>query len=88
MVEAGAAAAFVADDAGGLEDLEMARGGRPGVAEETGDLAGAHLAPGEIQTDQDSAARGVGERREDGVVGVWGWGRVGAGSFHDGHIFS
>ena len=48
----------------------MAGGGRPGVAEEARNLARAHLAVGEIQADQDSAARSVGERGEDGVVGV------------------
>ena len=84
MVEAGSAAAFVADDAGGLEDLQMARRGRPGVAEEARYFACAHFAAGEVQADQDSAARGVGERREDGVVGVWGRGE----GFCHGAIFS
>jgi hypothetical protein len=54
------------------------------VAEEARYLAGAHLAVGEIQADEDSAARGVGQRREDGVVGVLGL----AEGFCHGTIFS
>ena len=48
VVNTGAAAAFVANDAGGFENLEVAGGGRPGVAEEARNFAHGQMSAGEI----------------------------------------
>src|SRR5690348_11502133 len=69
-VDAGAAAARVAHQAGGLERLEVARGGRPGMGEQAGDAPRAQLAAGEVEADQDAAPRRMGKRGEDGFISV------------------
>ena len=43
--------------AGGLEDLQMARGGLPGVLEHRGDRSGGHLAAGEEDGEQHAPPR-------------------------------
>src|SRR5205085_4564392 len=69
-VEAGAPAALVADQAGGFERLQVAGGGRPGMGEQAGNRAGAQLAAGEMQRDQDPPPRRMGESGEDRLIGV------------------
>lgn len=75
-VEAGAAAAFVTDQARRLEGLEVAGGGRPGMGEQAGNRARAHLAPGEVERDQDPPPRRMRQRGEDRLIGVGGPGLV------------
>ena len=75
-VEAGAAAAVVADEAGGLEALKVAGGGRPGMGEQAGDRPGAQLAAGEVEGDQDPAPGRMGQSGEDRLIGVGGTGLV------------
>src|SRR3569623_718200 len=48
------------DHARRLERLEVARRRRPGMGEDAGDRAGAHLASGEVEADQDPPPRRMG----------------------------
>jgi hypothetical protein len=69
-VDSGPAAALVAQDSGGLQRLKVSGRRRPGMGEQGGYRAGAHLAAGEIEADQDPAPGGVGEGGEDGFIGI------------------
>src|SRR5689334_15875166 len=69
-VVAAAPAALVADQAGGFERLQVAGGGRPGMGEQAGDRAGAQLAAGEMERDQDSPPRRMRQSGEDRLIGV------------------
>src|SRR4051812_11669601 len=48
---------LMAEDPRRLEQLQVAGRGRPGMAEQPGDLARAHRAAGEIEADQDPPPR-------------------------------
>jgi hypothetical protein len=69
-IDAGSPAAFVAHYAGRFERLEVPRRGRPGMGEQAGNRAGAHLAAGEIEADQDAPPGRVSQCSEDGFISV------------------
>src|ERR1700710_2209998 len=69
-VDAGASAALVAQDAGALQRLQMPGRGRPGMGEQAGDRAGAHLAAREVETDQNAPPGGMSEGGKDGFIGI------------------
>src|SRR6476469_2722669 len=72
-VDAAAPAPLGADDPGGFEQLQVPRRRRPGMGEEARDRAGAHLPALEIEADQDPPPRRMGERGEQGLVGIDGF---------------
>jgi hypothetical protein len=70
LIEAQTSAPLHANQPGAFEQLKMARRRRPGVGEQTCDGAGAHFAIREVQADQNSAPRRMGESRENQLVRV------------------
>jgi hypothetical protein len=72
---AGTAFAADRDDAGALEDIEVAGGGGPAVGEAAGEVAGGELGAVVAEQEDELPARGVGQGAEDGVD----FGEVGGG---------
>src|ERR1700730_3459986 len=70
VVDAVAARPVVMEQPGRLEHSDVPRGGRPGVLEHLGDLAGHHRSALEVQRKQDPPTRRVGERREHRLVRI------------------
>jgi hypothetical protein len=66
-VMAGASFAADRDDAGALEDVEVAGGGGPAVGEAVGEVAGGQLGSVVAQEEDDLPPRGVGEGAEYGI---------------------
>jgi hypothetical protein len=64
-VDARAAALLLTEQAGVLEDAQVARGRRPLVLEARGDLTGSRDAATEVERQQDLPASGVREREDD-----------------------
>jgi hypothetical protein len=66
-VVAGASFAADRDDAGALEDVEVAGGGWPTMREAAGEVAGGELGPVVAEQEDELPAGGVGEGAENGV---------------------